>query len=88
MGSGESTCACTAALGHACGAHCAASPGSGCRQQVGSGHRDSRRRDVSRPRNHFAAPKGTPTVIENPPADVEPVCVVHQNVPSGVSVYW
>ena len=44
-----------------------ARPGSGCRQHAGSGQRDSRRVEVSRPRNHFAAPNGTPTVIENPP---------------------
>ena len=27
-------------------------------------------------------------VIENSPAEVVPVCVEHQNVPAGVSVYW
>ena len=88
VGSGESTCACTAALGHACGAHRAASAGSAWRQQEGSGQRDWRRVVVSRPRNHLAAVNGTPTVMEKPPADVDPVWVVHQKVPSAVSVYW
>ena len=35
-----------------------------------------------------AKPNGTPTVMENSPADVLPVWVEHQYVPAGVSVYW
>ena len=60
----------------------------GRRQQDSSGQRDTARCVVSRPRNHLACTKGTPTLIENSPASVAPVWVAHQNVPAGVSVYW
>ena len=43
---------------------------------------------MSRPRNHCADAKGTPTASASWPVVPEPVCVEHQNVPAGVSVYW
>ncbi|MNW59927.1 hypothetical protein D3C74_378810 [compost metagenome] len=76
------------ALGHATSSQRRASWAWGRRQQASSGQVEARRAVVSRPRNHLAEANGTPTVIENSPVVVVPVCVLHQNVPAGVSVYW
>jgi hypothetical protein len=58
------------------------------RQQFSSGHADTSRAGVSRPRQKRESSNGTPTVIECSPTSPVPVCVAHQNVPAGVSVYW
>ena len=75
-------------LGQAHPAQRSAASGAGREQHEGSGQVEARRTGVSRPRNHLACAYGTPTVMENAPASPDPVCVEHQNVPAGVSVYW
>ena len=79
---------CTRALGHDLPCQRSASSADGRRQHDSSGQVDTARSVVSRPRHQRASSKGTPTVIENSPSADEPVCVEHQNVPDGVSVYW
>ena len=87
-GSGENICMCTRALGQALLFQRSAIPAGGRRQHASSGQVDCARSVVSRPRHQRASSNGTPTVIEKPPPSVDPVCVEHQNVPDGVSVYW
>jgi hypothetical protein len=79
---------CTRALGHALPLQRSASSVEGRRQHDSSGQVDTARSPVSRPRHQRASSKGTPTVTENSPSLEDPVCVEHQNVPEGVSVYW
>src|SRR5690606_33015785 len=76
------------ALGRACSAHLVASSPGGLRQQAGSGHDDTWRCLVSRPRNHFTLAKGVPTLTEKAPWWVVWMLEVHQYVPAGLSVYW
>src|SRR3954452_14382232 len=80
-------CVCSLALGHDAFSQRAESSAVGRRQQDGSGHRDTERTVVSRPRNHFDAAYGTPTVTEKTPSTPVPLWALHQNVPDGVSVY-
>ena len=79
---------CTRALGQALPDQRSETSEATRRQHDSSGHVEVARFCVSRPRNHRASSKGTPTVIENSPSAVVPVCVEHQYVPAGVSVYW
>jgi hypothetical protein len=79
---------CTRALGHALPCQRSVTSVGGRRQHDSSGHVEVARFCVSRPRNHLASSKGTPTVMENSPSEVVPVYVEHQKVPAGVSVYW
>ena len=50
--------------GQALSLHRFARASAGWRQQVGSGQRDTWRRAVSRPRNHFTCANGVPTLTE------------------------
>lgn len=81
-------CAWSFALAHALCDHRDANSSDGRRQQLASGHADVRRFGASLPRNHLASLNGTPNVIENSSACDVPICVEHQYVPAGVSVYW
>ena len=69
---------CTRALGHALPSHREVTSAGARRQHDSSGQVDVARFCVSRPRNHRASSNGTPTVIENSPSLVVPVCVEHQ----------
>ena len=81
-------CVCTRALGQAFPFQRSVNSVEGRRQHDSSGQVDTARSFVSRPRHQRASSNGTPTVTENSPSVEEPVCVEHQNVPDGVSVYW
>src|SRR3954454_4952226 len=80
-------CVCSLALGHDDCSQRAESSAVGRWQQDGSGQRDTERTAVSRPRNHFDAAYGTPTVTEKALLGQLPLWALHQKVPDGVSVY-
>src|SRR5690606_25546690 len=86
-GSGLKMWVCTRALGHAFSPHLSSTSGAGLRQQFSSGQVETSRAWVSRPRQKRESSNGTPTVMECSPMSAAPVCVAHQKVPAGVSVY-